>query len=63
MGQHNFYIFGTFGRYGTNLMGTFVEIVKKVQNQPTLMTNTFFQTFKLNIPVSSISQQQVIAEH
>jgi hypothetical protein len=29
-------IFGTFGRYVKNLMGTFVENVKKVLNQPTL---------------------------
>jgi hypothetical protein len=28
-------IFHTFGRYVTNLRGTFVENVKKVQNQPT----------------------------
>jgi hypothetical protein len=28
--------FGTFGRYITNLRGTFVENVKKVENQPTL---------------------------
>jgi hypothetical protein len=32
-----FAIFGTFGRYVTNLRGTFVENVKKVQNQPTLL--------------------------
>jgi phage gpG-like protein len=32
-----FAIFGTFGRYVTNPRGTFVENVKKVQNQPTLM--------------------------
>jgi hypothetical protein len=32
-----FVIFGTFGRYVTNLRGTFVENVKKVQNQPTLI--------------------------
>jgi hypothetical protein len=31
-------IFGTFGRYITNLRGTFVENVKKVENQPTLCT-------------------------
>jgi hypothetical protein len=37
LGQKNFAIFGTFGRYVTNLRGTFVENVKKVQNQPTLM--------------------------
>jgi hypothetical protein len=30
-------IFGTFGRYITNLRGTFVENVKKVKNQPTLL--------------------------
>jgi hypothetical protein len=30
-------IFGTFGRYVTNLRGTFVENVKKVKNQPTLL--------------------------
>jgi hypothetical protein len=34
-----FAIFGTFGRYVTNLRGTFVENVKKVQNQPTLLHN------------------------
>jgi hypothetical protein len=33
-----FAIFGTFGRYVTNLRGTFVENVKKkVENQPTLL--------------------------
>jgi hypothetical protein len=32
-----FAIFCTFGRYVTNLRGTFVENVKKVQNQPTLL--------------------------
>jgi hypothetical protein len=32
-----FAIFGTFGRYITNLRDTFVENVKKVENQPTLM--------------------------
>jgi hypothetical protein len=32
-----FAIFGTFGRYITNLRGTFVENVKKVENQPTLL--------------------------
>jgi hypothetical protein len=37
-GPDNFVsIFGTFGRYVTNLRGTFVENVKKVQNQPTLL--------------------------
>jgi hypothetical protein len=30
-------IFGVFGRYVTNLRGTFVENFKKVQNNPTLM--------------------------
>jgi hypothetical protein len=30
-------IFGTFGRYITNLRGTFVKNVKKVENQPTLL--------------------------
>jgi hypothetical protein len=35
-----FAIFGTFGRYVTNLRGTFVENVKKVQNQPTLIHST-----------------------
>jgi hypothetical protein len=33
-----FAIFGTFGRYVTKFRGTFVENVKKVQNQPTLRT-------------------------
>jgi hypothetical protein len=38
LGQQNlFAIFGTFGRYITNLRGTFVENVKKVKNQPTLV--------------------------
>jgi hypothetical protein len=32
-----FPIFGTFGRYITNLRGTLVENVKKVENQPTLL--------------------------
>jgi hypothetical protein len=31
-----FAIFGTFGRYVTNLSGTFVENVKNVKNQPSL---------------------------
>jgi hypothetical protein len=37
--QKNFFfaIFGTFGRYITNLRGTFVENVNKVENQPTLL--------------------------
>jgi hypothetical protein len=30
-------IFGTFRRYVTNLRGTLLENVKKVQNQPTLL--------------------------
>jgi hypothetical protein len=33
-------IFGTFGRSVTNLRGTFVENVKKVQNQPALIHST-----------------------
>jgi hypothetical protein len=33
-------IFGTFGRYITNLRGTFVENVKKVENQPTLLSKS-----------------------
>jgi hypothetical protein len=36
-----FAIFGTFGRCVTNLRGTFVENVKKVKNQPTLMCIPF----------------------
>jgi hypothetical protein len=36
-----FAIFGTFGRYVTNLRGTFVENVKKVQNQPTLVCTIY----------------------
>jgi hypothetical protein len=32
-----FAIFGTFERHVTNRRGTSVQIVKKVQNQPTLM--------------------------
>jgi hypothetical protein len=35
-----FAIFGFFGRYVTNLRGTFVENVKKVKNQPTLVYST-----------------------
>jgi hypothetical protein len=34
-----FAIFGTFGRYIINLRGTFVENVKIVENQPTLLHN------------------------
>jgi hypothetical protein len=38
LGQTIFFaIFGTFGRYVTNLRCTFVENIKKVQNQPTLL--------------------------
>jgi hypothetical protein len=37
-----FAIFRTFGRYVTNLRGTFVENVKKVQNQPTLVYSMCF---------------------
>jgi hypothetical protein len=39
MGSNFFVVtlFGTFGRYVTNLRGTFVENVKKVKNQPTLV--------------------------
>jgi hypothetical protein len=37
-----FAIFGTFGRYITNLRGTFVENVKKVENQPTLLYSTVY---------------------
>jgi hypothetical protein len=41
LGQKIFFaIFGTFGRYITNLRGTFVENVKKVKNQPTLAYST-----------------------
>jgi hypothetical protein len=37
-GQQIFFaIFGTFEVYVTNLRSTFVEIVKKVKNQPTLL--------------------------
>jgi hypothetical protein len=36
-----FAIFHTFGRYVTNLRGTFVENVKKVKNQPTLLYSMF----------------------
>jgi hypothetical protein len=32
-----FAIFCAFGRYITNLRGTFVENVKQVENQPTLL--------------------------
>jgi hypothetical protein len=35
-----FAIFGTFGRYITNLRDAFVENVKKVKNQPTLIQYT-----------------------
>jgi hypothetical protein len=34
-------IFGTFGRYVTNLRGTFVENVQKSPNQPTLVCTHF----------------------
>jgi hypothetical protein len=38
LGQIIFFgLFGTFGRYVTNLRGTFVENVKNAKNQPTLM--------------------------
>jgi hypothetical protein len=38
LGQQIFFaIFGTFGRYVTNLKGTFAENVKKVKNQPFLL--------------------------
>jgi hypothetical protein len=37
-----FAIFGTFGRYVTNLKCTFVENVKKVENQPTLLYNIVY---------------------
>jgi hypothetical protein len=38
LGQKIFFgYFGTFERYVTNLRDTFVENVKKVQNQPTLV--------------------------
>jgi hypothetical protein len=37
-------IFGIFERHVTNLKGTFVENVKKVQNQPTLQYITRFTT-------------------
>jgi hypothetical protein len=38
LGKKNvFAFFSTFGRYVTNLRGTFVANVKKVQNQPTLL--------------------------
>jgi hypothetical protein len=42
LGKKKFFfaIFGTFVRYITNLRGTFVENVKKVKNQPTLMYST-----------------------
>jgi hypothetical protein len=30
-------MFGNFGRYVTNPRGTFIENLKKVQNQPTLL--------------------------
>jgi hypothetical protein len=35
--QNFFAIFGTFERYIKNFRGTFVENVKEVENQPTLM--------------------------
>jgi hypothetical protein len=39
LGQKKFFfaIFGTSGRNVTNVRGTFVENVKKVKNQPTLL--------------------------
>jgi hypothetical protein len=41
LGEKKFFvaILGIFGRYITNLRGTFVENVKKVENQPTLLYN------------------------
>jgi hypothetical protein len=33
----SFAVFGAFRMYVTNLRGTFMENVKKVQNQPTLL--------------------------
>jgi hypothetical protein len=42
LGQKKFVaIFVTFGRYITNLRGTFVENVKKVENQPTLVYSAY----------------------
>jgi hypothetical protein len=47
LGQQIFFaIFGTFGRYVTNLRGTFVENVKKVQNQPTLLYSIFEKDYE-----------------
>jgi hypothetical protein len=43
-----FAIFGTLGRYVTNLRGTFVENVKKVQNQPTLIYSTGNVSYKIS---------------
>jgi hypothetical protein len=37
-------IFGTFERYVTNLMDTFVENVKKIKNQPTLLRTRLYCT-------------------
>jgi hypothetical protein len=37
LGKNFCYFYFIFGRYVTNLRGTFVEIVKKLQNQPTLL--------------------------
>jgi hypothetical protein len=42
-----FAVFCTFGRYVTNLRGTFVENVKKVQNQPTLLYSVHCPSFLL----------------
>jgi hypothetical protein len=49
-------IFGTFGRYVTNLRGTFVKNVKKVENQPTLpnsvLLHGFPNSFHKSLPVA-----------
>jgi hypothetical protein len=46
--SNNFFsIFGIFGRYATNLRGTSVENVKKVQNQPTLLLYLVTQKIQL----------------
>jgi hypothetical protein len=54
-----FAILGTFGRYITNLRGTFVENVKKVENQPTLLYSrivkmSFYYYYPFKYPTQSL---------
>jgi hypothetical protein len=54
-----FAIFGTFGRYITNLRGTFVENVKKVENQPTLLYSILYFPNLVHINVAEPEPQAV----